>query len=458
MSLEEALALAAASGENAAIAQAGVQRARANVARTESQAKPQLNGSASYQRTLASQFEGFGGGGPAQEIPPECTGPFAPDPNLPLEQRVALLEKRLACPATGGFGDIDFDQLGFGAANTWNLGLAFNWNFFTGGRIAALVRAAEELEDVAETNVASIDAQTRIEVIAAYFDAQLAAELVDIAQASLANAEETLRITTLRANEGAQAEFDVLQARVSRDNQRPLLIQRQTQHELAFDRLRALLDLPEGEPLVLTTPVTADVSREVESAVDATERAAVQQANNRLRAAEHSLDAARAQRMPSISAQSQYGLVAFTENVLPDLGSFGKNWTVGALLQIPIYAGGRITADIEAARADVAEAEAQLDQVSDLARLDALTASAQVRSARAAFVATEGTVEQATRGYEIAQLRYREGVGIPLEVQNARLLLEQARVNRAQAARDLQLALSRLELLPLLPFATGGQF
>jgi outer membrane protein TolC len=161
--------------------------------------------------------------------------------------------------------------------------------------------------------------------------------------------------------------------------------------------------------------------------------------------------------MPSISAQSQYGLVAFTENVLPDLGSFRKNWTVGAALQIPIYVGGRITADIESARADVAEAEAQLDQVTELARLDTLNAAAQVRAARAAFIATEGTVEQATRGYEIAQLRYREGVGIPLEVQNARLLLEQARVNRAQAARDLQLALSRLELLPLLPFATGGQ-
>lgn len=245
MSLDDALALAAATSENAAIAQAGVQRARANVARTESQAKPQLNGSASYQRTLASQFEGFGGG-PAQEIPPECTGPFAPDPNLPLEQRVALLEKRLACPPGGGFGDVDFGELGFGAANTWNLGLAFNWTFFTGGRIAAQVRAAEELEDVAESNVAAIDAQTRLDVIGAYFDAQFASELVDIAEASLANAEETLRITTLRANEGAQAEFDVLQARVTRDNQRPLLIQRQTQHELAFDRLRALLDLPEA--------------------------------------------------------------------------------------------------------------------------------------------------------------------------------------------------------------------
>lgn len=457
LSLEEAVALATETSESLDIARAGVRRARANVDRAESQGKPQVNASASYQRTLASQFSGIGGDqGP--ELPPDCTTPYVPDPNLPLEERVSILERRIACPDTGGFGGIDFSQLGFGAPNTWNLGMNFNWLFFDGGRVAAQARAAEELQEIAEANVEATDAQTRLEVTAAYFDAQLATELVDIAEASLANAEETLRITSLRAREGAQAEFDVLQARVTRDNQRPVLIRRQTQRELAFDRLRALLDLPEDQPLRLTTPVTAAASRDIERAIDITARAFVRQAASRLEAAEQSLRAARAQRMPTIAAQSQYGLVAFSDNLLPDLGSFRSNWTVGAALAIPIYVGGRITADIEAARADVDEAEAQLEQITELAQLDMLSASAEVRAARAAFEATEGTVEQAQRGYEIAQLRYREGVSIPLEVQNARLLLEQARANRAQAARDLWIAQTRLELLPLLPLtsSTGG--
>ncbi|HEX6085676.1 MAG TPA: TolC family protein [Thermoanaerobaculia bacterium] len=454
LSLEEALALATETAESAEIARAGVRRARANVARTESQRKPQLNGSASYQRTLASQFEGVGGSGPATEIPPECVGPFAPDPSLPLDQRVSILERRLACPPSSGFGGVDFSQLGFGAPNAWNLGLSFNWPFWTGGRVEAQTRAAEELAELAETNVDAADAQARLDVTTAYFDAQLASELVDIAEASLANAEETLRITALRASEGAQADFDVLQARVTRDNQRPIVIRRQTQRELAFDRLRALLDLPQDQPLRLTTPVSEAAARQVSAEVDAANRIAVQQATQRLQAAEHSLDAARAERMPSIAAQSQYGLVGYSDSFLPD--SFRKNWTVGAAVQIPIYAGGRINAGIESARADVAEAEAQLDSISALARLETSAAAAELRAARAAYAATAGTVEQAQRGYEIAQLRYREGVGIPLEIQNARLLLEQARANQAQAARDLWIAQTRIELLPLLPLSGGG--
>jgi outer membrane protein len=451
LSLQDALALATGTSEQLEVARAGILRADANVRRTESQHLPQIAGSASYQRSLANQFQDVTGGDPAPEPPPHCIGPFDPDPSLPLEERVRLLEQRLACPPSNPFGGLDFSQLGFGAPNTWNAGVSFNWPLYTGGRVPALVRASESVREVARTNLTSTEAQVRLDVTQAYFDAQLAAELVRISEGSLAHSEETLRLTEIRANEGAQAEFDVLQARVARDNQRPLLIRRQTQRELAFERLRALLDLPPDEPLVLTTPVTAAAARDVRTELDVTQRIPVQQAGERVEAARHQLDAARAQRKPTITAVSNYGLVAFSENVLPSFGAFRDNWTVGAALQIPIYTGGRITADIDAARADLSEAEAQLEQTVEGARLDSEDALGQLRAARATWEATAGTVEQAERGYDIARLRYREGVSIQLEVENARLLLEQARVNRAQAARDLWVAQTRVELLPVLP-------
>ena len=161
--------------------------------------------------------------------------------------------------------------------------------------------------------------------------------------------------------------------------------------------------------------------------------------------------------MPSISATSNYGLVAYSDAFLPSAGAFRDNWTVGAAVQVPIYTGGRISADIDSARADIAEAEAQLEQTIEGARLDRESALADLRAARAAWEATQGSVEQAERGYDIARLRYREGVSIQLEVENARLLLEQARVNRAQAARDLWVAQTRVELLPFLPLGTQQQ-
>jgi outer membrane protein TolC len=64
-------------------------------------------------------------------------------------------------------------------------------------------------------------------------------------------------------------------------------------------------------------------------------------------------------------------------------------------------------------------------------------------------------VAQAQRAYEIADLRYREGISTNLELSDSRLSLQVAQANRAQAARDLQVARAHVALLPDLP--VGGR-
>ncbi|HEX8360496.1 MAG TPA: hypothetical protein VF613_10325, partial [Longimicrobium sp.] len=56
LSLEEALRLAEDASETVDVARAGVTRARGQVLQARSARLPQVNGSLSYSRTLASQF------------------------------------------------------------------------------------------------------------------------------------------------------------------------------------------------------------------------------------------------------------------------------------------------------------------------------------------------------------------------------------------------------------------
>ncbi len=108
------------------------------------------------------------------------------------------------------------------------------------------------------------------------------------------------------------------------------------------------------------------------------------------------------------------------------------------------------------AQADVAESRAQLDQVQELAALDTRLAVAQLEQAEASLAASVGTVEQAQQAFTIAQVRYREGISTQLELSESRVLLQQALANRALAARNLQVARTRLVLLPDLPLGTFG--
>ena len=65
--------------------------------------------------------------------------------------------------------------------------------------------------------------------------------------------------------------------------------------------------------------------------------------------------------------------------------------------------------------------------------------------------ASASTVQQATRAYEIAELRNREGLSTQLELADSRLSLEIAQANRAQAGRDVQVARARVALAHALP-------
>jgi outer membrane protein TolC len=314
-------------------------------------------------------------------------------------------------------------------------------------------------------------------VTQAYFDAALSERLVTIAQASLEQAGATLQQTQAGFDAGTQPEFEVLRARVARDNQSPVVIRQRVNREVALLRLKQLLDLPPDFDLQLAAVLTDDTLApppafaprltSIEANLRAVDpvrvpltlpegalpaRTAVTEAASTVRLREATLDLTEAQRKPSVSLNSTYSRIAYPSGAFPAFDR--SNWSVGASLNVPILTGGRQRGDEEVARAELDQARVQLRQVEELAALDTRSAWAELLAARAAWEASAGTVQQAQRAYEIADVRYRAGVSTQLELSDSRLLLQQAEANRAQAARDLQVARARVALLPDLP--VGG--
>jgi outer membrane protein TolC len=463
LSLDEALTLAERNSDGIVIAQAGVLRTRGQHLQAASQRYPQLTGSAGYSRALASQFSSLSSGSDTtQSSGPQNCGKFTPNPALPTAERLDSLEHAVDC-ATNSNPFSSLGDLPFGRANTWSLGLNLSQNLFAGGRIAAQVNAAAAGRRRAELALASARAQLVLDVAQAYYNAALSDRLLQIGEATLAQAEETLRQTRLARQVGNQPEFELLRAQVTYDNQRPVVIQRRSDRELAYTRLRLLLDLPADAPLALSTPLNDAAPVAVERFASnpgqpgdtaTLNRAPVRQAQEVVAAQEAALRVARAQRLPTVSLVSSYGKVGYPSGFFPAWSDFSTNWTVGAQLSLPLFTGGRIRGDQMVAEAGVIEARATLEATKQLAQLDTRTALQQLESARATWQASAGTVEQAGRAYRIAEIRYREGLSTQSELADSRILLQQAEANRALAARDLQIAQLRLALLADLPL--GG--
>src|SRR5207302_3240902 len=115
-----------------------------------------------------------------------------------------------------------------------------------------------------------------------------------------------------------------------------------------------------------------------------------------------------------------------------------------------------IRGDEIVAEAAVADARARLRQTQQGAALDTRVTLNSLAEAQAAFDASRGTAQQASRAYNIDQIRYREGISTQTDLSQSRLLLEQALANRAQAARDLAVARVKLALLRDLPLQASG--
>jgi len=468
LTLEQVLDLAEARSEAVGIARTGVARAEGEQIRARSGRYPQLNASTAYDRALASEFSGVFGGGTSG---PPCA-PFTLDPSAALPDRVAEIERAIDCGALagslfgGGSGDEEVD-LPFGRKNTWRVSLVFSQSVYSGGRIGAQTDIAAAGRTSAELNLAATRARQTFDVTQAFFDVALAERLVQIAEATIAQAEATVRQVQAGFDAGAQPEFELLRARVTRDNQRPAIIRNRANRDIATLRLKQLLDLPPDYNLLIVAPLdgpvppppafaTAVGSGQTQAMADmfspeaTSNRTPVKEAATTVRLREATLRAALAERRPSVSVTSNYSNVAYPSGLFPT-GNIRTNWTVGASVGFPVLTGGRQKGGERVARAELEQSRLQLRLVEELAQLDARAAQAELTAAMAAFEASAGTVEQATRAYQIAEVRFQSGVSTQLELSDARLLLQQAEANRAQAARDLQVARARGALLADLP-------
>lgn len=428
LTLEDALSMAEKTSERVAIAEAGIVRADGGTQLARSERMPQLFGSASYDRTLKSEFEGLFDTGATEGAEPG--------------------------------GDVDFSNLPFGQSNVYRLGLSFTQVLYSGGRIKAQETQAAVRRDSAGLTLDTARAQNTLDVAEAYYDAALTDWLVSITEQTYAQADRSLTVTTDQRTAGRLSEFELLRARVARDSLQPAVVRARNNREVAYLRLKQLLDLPLDQPLSLSAGLNGEALSpptrfaaslaEAEAHASAPIRLAVEQVSNEVKLAQQAIAIARAERKPAVSFRSDYGLVDYPNSV-PDFTDWRQNWTLGVAMSLPILDGGRIKANLAIARAGVDEAAANLRLAQELDALDRASTRSDLHAARAEWEASGSTIQQAQRAYEIAELRFNEGLSTQLELSDARLQLAQTQVTRAEAARNLQVRRIRYALLPALP-------
>jgi outer membrane protein TolC len=156
----------------------------------------------------------------------------------------------------------------------------------------------------------------------------------------------------------------------------------------------------------------------------------------------------RAQRWPSLSLLGNLGFQAFPNRVTPPgFDQWRKDWYVALGVSWNVFNGLQTKGQIAEAQAQLRQARVEEVQLKEALEIQLEAGLADYRMARAQLDARQETVALAERAHELAESRFANGLSTQLEVSDAALLLDEARVNQVQAMYDYVKALAQLERL-----------
>jgi multidrug efflux system outer membrane protein len=279
------------------------------------------------------------------------------------------------------------------------------------GRVHNLSQAALQRYFAQEATQRATQLALIAEIANAYLTLSADRELQRVAQSALVNREQALALTVKRHELGAVSALDVSQAQTAVEIARTDVARyggliAQDINVLAL-LVGAPIDpalLPPGFDLAVSGVGALPPGLPSEVLL---RRPDVQQAEHVLRAASANIGAARAAFFPSISLTGQFG---YASEELSDVFSNGTEiWAFTPRLNLPIFQGGRLRANLGVANADRDIALAQYERAIQSGFREVADALALTTSFAQQKAAQEALVAAATRAEELSRARYEGG-------------------------------------------------
>ncbi|HOF87848.1 MAG TPA: TolC family protein [Armatimonadota bacterium] len=357
-------------------------------------------------------------------------------PQLRLDSRYAVTSEvpEVAVPLFN-------TAVALGEKTNWVTTLGASQVLYSGGRLEGAARQADSLARAAEMTRARVNQQVRFETTRAFYTLLAAQQERAAALQTLTAAQKHLRAAQARLEARAAPRYDVLRAEVQVEEARQELVRAESGLAVAHAAVLRALGETQGRyqavdgatPAPMAPPSVAQALAEAYG-----RRPELQAAEWQLRAAEGAVQAAKGERRPTLSLAGEYQIAS------PQTPLHLTSWTAALFAGLPILDGG-------AARAKLREAEALRDQ-SAAAReslrvaiaAEVRAALARVESAHEQYAVAQKRLALAEETRRIADVRYREGVGTPVEVADAQSVLARARQGMTRAMTDWQIARAEL--------------
>lgn len=407
MSMDQLIDYALANSPEMLDAQLKIQDAEAQILQSKSTGLPQLSGTGTYQRYFKV---------PIVPLPPEFTGGGEP-------QEISFVLKN---NLTGG---VNLDAMIFDAA------------YFVALRAARAARTYAQLELVDRQR------QVRQQVRDVYLPVLLLQSNLSQLEKNLSNLEELFRETQEIYEAGFAEQLDVDRLALSLANLRTERDALDRQYQNALRALKFTINYPAGQELTIADDMEAMLAEENPEMMNATinynRRPEINLLDKAIELNDYNIQNFKTRYLPSLRGFAGYQY-QYQGNDFQS-GFWAPTGFVGLTLNVPIYDGGFKRSQIDRATISRQQVQVQRSTVQRMIDLEVENAQGSLVSAQERLTDRENNLALAQRIYDTTQVKYREGVGSSLEVNQAEQALYTAQTNRLQAIYDVLQAKITLE-------------
>lgn len=352
---------------------------------------------------------------------------------------------------TDDSGKTETSELRFGTPHNYYLALNLYQPLYVAGKVGAAIKIAKYGFKYTEAGIDAARHNAATQADRAYLDAVTAREAEIVFREAERLADSNLAVVKLLYEQGQVSEYDLLRAQVRAANTRPERIAAANQARLALDQLRNVLALDPEDKIVLAEDIdeteVPEFKLETLIAEALAARPELRQSEQMIKINKKLVDIEKSGYKPNVGINSKIQWDSFQDKFSKSSisgNAWFRSWNVALVLNWPIFSGFETVGKVRQARVDYSQSRLQDAQLTRLVRLEVRDALGKVDEANERVGALGETVEQARRGVEIAQVRFKSGVGTQLELLDTQVALTTARVNRISAQHDLAVAVGKL--------------
>lgn len=306
------------------------------------------------------------------------------------------------------------------------------------------LNASKISQEMQMTVTADNESALILDVSTNYYQLLLNEAVIKVYQQSLEHNLKALDDSRMLLKQGKALSIDTLQNFIRAENVKTILSNLESQHKVLGLQLKNRLGLQSEQNVFLLDSLALDNNFRYFSAVEDPYYSSIELRPDirlqllNIELSKSKLREAQSYRIPTLAAVAQYNIQMQADNLVRDNYNWPRTSFAGVQLSIPILSGNKINSRVKQSKILFEQSRIKLDDAKHNAKTEIASINAKLKDAVQKLSLNEKIVQSAMQSFNIVSNRYSQGLSSRLELTDAELSLNQAKLNYLQTVFDIK--------------------